>query len=257
MNGGKPAARKGDPTEHGGELGDGPGSPNVLIGGKRAWRGKKEEEEEEKEEDEGEEDEGGDEPTDAPKGADAPEGGDAEGGGLGELVDQIQEQMDHVKAVLEVIAKARDLAKKDDGEEQPGAPPPPDDGTEKGIEFGRSIFELVKEFKQVFAPTEPDDHDCPVAGHGSGKTKPTQKHVLVNNLPLCREGDDVEEPGGGEDEIVEGCGSVLVGDDNAVIELAEKIGGLLDFIKTAKEALAPDPAPAPAPKEPGPSAPSP
>ncbi|MFD1955264.1 PAAR domain-containing protein [Paenibacillus thailandensis] len=33
-----PAARVGDPTSHGTPLGPGPGSPNVLIGGKPAWR---------------------------------------------------------------------------------------------------------------------------------------------------------------------------------------------------------------------------
>ncbi len=34
-----PAARVGDPTSHGTSLSPGPGSPNVLIGGKPAWRG--------------------------------------------------------------------------------------------------------------------------------------------------------------------------------------------------------------------------
>jgi uncharacterized Zn-binding protein involved in type VI secretion len=252
---GKPAARKGDPTAHGGDLGDGPGSPNVLIGGQRAWRAKEEKEEDEKEE--GDEDEGegdkadgdeaggdkaeGDQPGEgATEGAGKAEGeGEGEeGGDLGELVDKIQEQMEHVKAVLEVISKARELAKKDPPP-KPGEPPEPPDES-KGIEFGKSIFELVKEFKQVFAPTEPDDHTCPLPAHGTGKTKATQKNVLVNNCPLGREGDKVDEPGGGEDEIVEGCSSVLVGDDNKVIELAEKIGGLMDFINTAKDALAPD-----------------
>jgi uncharacterized Zn-binding protein involved in type VI secretion len=33
-----PAARVADPTSHGTPLGPGPGSPNVLIGGKPAWR---------------------------------------------------------------------------------------------------------------------------------------------------------------------------------------------------------------------------
>lgn len=33
-----PAARIGDQTSHGTPLGPGPGSPNVLIGGKPAWR---------------------------------------------------------------------------------------------------------------------------------------------------------------------------------------------------------------------------
>ncbi len=33
-----PAARLGDPTSHGTPLGPGPGSINVLIGGKPAWR---------------------------------------------------------------------------------------------------------------------------------------------------------------------------------------------------------------------------
>ncbi len=35
---GKPAARLGDMTAHGTPLSPGPGSPNVLIGGKPAWR---------------------------------------------------------------------------------------------------------------------------------------------------------------------------------------------------------------------------
>jgi uncharacterized Zn-binding protein involved in type VI secretion len=35
---GLPAARVGDPTSHGTPLGPGPGSVNVLIGGKPAWR---------------------------------------------------------------------------------------------------------------------------------------------------------------------------------------------------------------------------
>ena len=33
-----PAARVGDPTSHGTPLSPGPGSPNVLIGGRGAWR---------------------------------------------------------------------------------------------------------------------------------------------------------------------------------------------------------------------------
>lgn len=36
---GMPAARVGDLTNHGTPLGPGPGSVNVLIGGKPAWRG--------------------------------------------------------------------------------------------------------------------------------------------------------------------------------------------------------------------------
>jgi uncharacterized Zn-binding protein involved in type VI secretion len=35
---GLPAARTADPTSHGTPLGPGPGSVNVLIGGKPAWR---------------------------------------------------------------------------------------------------------------------------------------------------------------------------------------------------------------------------
>lgn len=35
---GLPAARLGDPTSHGTPLAPGPGSVNVLIGGKPAWR---------------------------------------------------------------------------------------------------------------------------------------------------------------------------------------------------------------------------
>jgi len=35
---GKPAARIGDMTSHGTPLGPGPGSTNVLIGGRPAWR---------------------------------------------------------------------------------------------------------------------------------------------------------------------------------------------------------------------------
>lgn len=35
---GQPAARTGDPTGHGTPLSPGPGSGNVLIGGKPAWR---------------------------------------------------------------------------------------------------------------------------------------------------------------------------------------------------------------------------
>jgi uncharacterized Zn-binding protein involved in type VI secretion len=249
INDGKPAARKGDPTEHGGDLGDGPGSPNVFIGGKRAWRAKEEKDDDKDEK--GDDDKGDD---DAEKGGDdAEKGGDDEGGDLDELVDRIQEQMEHVKAVLDVIGKARALGQKDAVPE--GQPPePPDDS--KGIEFGRSIFELVKDFKQVFAKTEPDDHTCPEEGHGTGKVKASQKAVQVNNCPLAREGDKVDEPGGGEDEIVEGCASVLVGDDNKVIELAEKIGGLMDFINTAKDAVAADPKP-PAPAAPPPPKPHP
>lgn len=35
---GQPAARVGDMTGHGTPLGPGPGAPNVLIGGRPAWR---------------------------------------------------------------------------------------------------------------------------------------------------------------------------------------------------------------------------
>jgi uncharacterized Zn-binding protein involved in type VI secretion len=36
---GRPAARVGDPTAHGNPLAPGPGSPDVIIGGRPAWRG--------------------------------------------------------------------------------------------------------------------------------------------------------------------------------------------------------------------------
>jgi uncharacterized Zn-binding protein involved in type VI secretion len=36
---GRPAARVADPTAHGAPLLPGPGSPNVIIGGRLAWRG--------------------------------------------------------------------------------------------------------------------------------------------------------------------------------------------------------------------------
>jgi uncharacterized Zn-binding protein involved in type VI secretion len=37
---GRPAARYLDPTAHGGQLMPGPGSPDVFIGGRPAWRAK-------------------------------------------------------------------------------------------------------------------------------------------------------------------------------------------------------------------------
>ncbi|MFO0759861.1 MAG: hypothetical protein U0359_25475 [Byssovorax sp.] len=260
---GRPAARKGDATEHGAPLGDGPGSPNVLIGGARAWRGDEEKEEEEEEEGEGEEGEEGaaaegeaGEGEAAGKAAEgageaagkAAEGaGEAAGSSLSELIEKLEGIQDKGKALIEVINAAKELAKKEKPEEEApedigppeGWPPEePDTSYEKGFELGKSIYELVMELKKSFAPAEPDEHACEEPGHGSGKVKDGSKAVLINELPACRKGDHVSEEGGGEDEIVEGCDSVLIGEENKVLELAEKIGGLIELVKAAKELFA-------------------
>ena len=207
---GRPAARVGDATEHGTPLGEGPGSDNVIIGGDKAWRGKKKEDEE-------------------------------------TALDKIQEQMEHVKGVLEVYNSARELFKKQD----PLDPNDPDyqqkleerkEEELKNIEeFGKALYEEIKDLVSMIHPEEADKHACESPSeHGEGEVEDGSDNVFINGLPACRKGDHVTEEAGGEDEIAEGCDSVLIGDENKVLELAEKIGGLADFVKTIKETFTSD-----------------
>lgn len=60
-----------------------------------------------------------------------------------------------------------------------------------------------------------DIHICPipvpVPPHGPGVVIDGSTTVLVNNMPLCRQGDTVLEALGGPDKIAMGCMQVIVG----------------------------------------------
>jgi uncharacterized Zn-binding protein involved in type VI secretion len=219
--GGKPAARVDDMTEHGTPLGPGPGSDNVLIGGKKAWRAEKKEE---------------------------------------EADDAVFDALGHLKDYFELAADARDAFQ---------ATPPPKNAEEAAeqaedrqvddFKFAKSLTERIAEIVKAVFPADPDEHACTTPEHGPGKVEEGSENVFINNLPACRKGDKVKEEPGGEDEIVEGCDSVLIGDENKVLELMEKIGGLVDLMDNAKQLFDPPPpeggaakggAPAPAPDHP-------
>jgi len=65
-----------------------------------------------------------------------------------------------------------------------------------------------------------DTHVCPQpAGpipHGPGVVTKGSKSVWINNLPACREGDQVFEAAGGPDPIKKGCPTVIIGDDGGM-----------------------------------------
>lgn len=59
-----------------------------------------------------------------------------------------------------------------------------------------------------------DIHSCPLSTpspHGVGIVKQGSTTVRINNFPAARLGDTVTEAGGGENAIVFGCFTVLIG----------------------------------------------
>ena len=56
-----------------------------------------------------------------------------------------------------------------------------------------------------------DVHLCAMAGHGSGATWSGASNVVINGFPAARAGDYVLEPGGGNNVILGGCSTVLIG----------------------------------------------
>lgn len=172
--GGRPAARVFDPTMHGPPLMPGPGSPNVLIGGKPAWRG-------------------------LPAGAAA-------------ALQSAQAASDTTVKVAEAVTVA--------AAGSPGAPAAYAAEQAAKTAAAAAMSSLMSGLAASAAASTggmgtPDMHICPiptpVPPHGPGYVIDGSQTVLVNGLPLCRQGDTVLEALGGPDKIALGELTVLIG----------------------------------------------
>jgi uncharacterized Zn-binding protein involved in type VI secretion len=171
---GRPAARVTDLTSHGPPLNPGPGSPNVLIGKLPAWRG-------------------------LPAAAAA----------------ALQSAQQASDAVIKT-AEAATLA----AAGTPGAPAALAAEQTAKTTAAAAMSSLMSGLASGAAASTggmgmPDMHVCPiptpVPPHGPGYVIDGSQTVLVNGLPLCRQGDKVLEALGGPDPIAKGEFMVLVG----------------------------------------------
>ncbi len=176
-----PAARLGDPTAHGTPLAPGPGSPNVMIGFKPAWRAV---------------------PT-------------AAGAALlaakksSDVTLSIAAAATIAAAVppalglpvaqaAEVAARAAAMSALSSAISAAAAAPPAD----------KHLCAIP------FAPAPPDYPPSPAPPgppHGPGVVIDGSKTVLINFLPACRQGDHVLEALGPLDPIAMGCPTVIIG----------------------------------------------
>ena len=172
--GGRPAARLTDLTMHGSPLSPGTGSPNVFIGGFPAWRG-------------------------LPAAAAA----------------ALQSAQAASDAVIKT-AEAATIA----AAGTPGAPAAyaaeQAAKTAAAAAMSSAMSALVASAAAATGGMGiPDTHVCPVPTplppHGPGYVIDGSQTVLVNGLPLCRQGDTVVEALGGPDKIAMGEFRVLVG----------------------------------------------
>lgn len=171
---GRPAARVSDNTSHGSPLAPGPGSANVLIGKLPAWRGL---------------------PAAAAKALSA-----------------AQKVSDTAIKTTESATKAAA------GTPGAGAAYTAEQAAKTAAATAMST--LMSSLSSAAAATTlgkgaPDMHVCPVPSplppHGPGYVIDGSQTVLVNGLPLCRQGDSVLEALGGPDKIAKGETTVLVG----------------------------------------------
>lgn len=158
---GRPAARVMDATQHGSPLQPGPGSPNVLIGRKPAWRG---------------------------------------------LPAAAATALQAAQAMADTTVKAAEAASRA-AAGTPGAP----------AALAAMTASMNAMTAGAAAPSGgvPDMHACPiptpVPPHGPGLVIDGSQTVLVNGLPLCRQGDPVLEALGGPDKIAIGEATASVG----------------------------------------------
>ncbi len=171
---GRPAARVTDITSHGPPLNPGPGSPNVLIGKLPAWRG-------------------------LPAAAAA-------------ALQAAQQASDAVIKTAEAATVA--------AAGTPGAPAAYAAEQAAKTAAATAMSSLMSGLAAGAAAATggmgaPDMHVCPiptpVPPHGPGYVIDGSQTVLVNGLPLCRQGDKVLEALGGPDPIAKGEFTVLVG----------------------------------------------
>src|SRR5919199_2482791 len=169
---GRPAARITDLTSHGTPLSPGPGSPNVLIGGLPAWRG-------------------------LPAAAAA--------------------ALQSAQAASDATVKAAEAATLA-AAGTPGAPAAyaAEQATKTAAAAAMSsLMSSLAASSVTSSGGTPDMHTCPiptpVPPHGPGYVIDGSQTVLVNGLPLCRQGDKVLEALGGPDPIAMAMMTVLVG----------------------------------------------
>ena len=171
---GRPAARVTDITSHGPPLNPGPGSPNVLIGKLPAWRG-------------------------LPAAA-------------ASALQAAQQASDTVIKTAEAATVA--------AAGTPGAPAAYAAEQAAKTAAAAAMSSLMSGLAAGAAAATggmgaPDMHICPiptpVPPHGPGYVIDGSQTVLVNGLPLCRQGDKVLEALGGPDPIAKGEFTVLVG----------------------------------------------
>ncbi len=170
--GGRPAARVTDPTAHTIPLTPGTGSPNVIIGGLLAWRG-------------------------LPAAAAA----------------ALQSAQAAVDTAIKT-AEAATLA----AAGTPGAPAAYAAEQTAKTTAAASMSSMMSGMAAAAGAASGgsvDIHFCsiptPVPPHGPGMVIDGSQTVLVNGLPLCRQGDTVLEALGGPDKIVMGMTTVLIG----------------------------------------------
>lgn len=171
---GRPAARVTDLSTHGTPLSPGPGSFNVLIGKRPAWRG-------------------------LPAAAAA-------------ALQSAQTASDTTVKVAEAATLA--------AAGSPGAPAAYAAEQAAKTVAAAAMSAMMSSLAAGAAASTagkgtPDMHTCPlptpVPPHGPGYVIDGSKTVLVNGLPLCRQGDTVLEALGGPDKIALGEFTVLVG----------------------------------------------
>jgi len=168
---GKSAARVSDMTAHGPPLSPGPGSTNVIIGFLPAWRAI---------------------PAAAAAGLQA-----------------AQQAVDIAIKTAEAATKA--------AAGTPGAPAAlAAEQTAKTTALS-SMTSMMSSIASIPSPSggTPDTHICPiptpVPPHGPGLVIDGSTTVMVNGLPLARQGDTVLEALGGPDKIAMGCPTVVIG----------------------------------------------
>lgn len=184
--GGRPAARLLDPTMHGPPLTPGTGSPNVLIGGKPAWRGL---------------------PAAAAAALQSAQAASDATIKAAEQATQVAQVAAAAQAGSPTGPAAAAAAAAAYAAEQAAK-------TAAAAALG-SMMSGMKAAAATPSGGMPDTHICPIPSplppHGPGMVIDGSQTVLVNGLPLCRQSDTVLEALGGPDKIAVGEFTVLVG----------------------------------------------
>jgi uncharacterized Zn-binding protein involved in type VI secretion len=185
---GRPAARVTDLTSHGPPLNPGPGSPNVLIGKLPAWRGL---------------------PAAAAAALQAAQ----------QASDAVIKTAEAATQVAQAAAVAQ--AASPTGPAAAAAATAAYNAEQAAKTAAASAMSSLMSGLAAGAAAStggmgtPDMHVCPiptpVPPHGPGYVIDGSQTVLVNGLPLCRQGDKVLEALGGPDPIAKGEFTVLVG----------------------------------------------